>query len=93
LGIPSLELAAGDQAVCTFDLTLHLAPGSYHVAVWLFRYHTQTELDHWDAAGTFFVSSDRDIRGVANLYPQAQFRLLRPAPPPLRPLPAAPPVP
>jgi lipopolysaccharide transport system ATP-binding protein len=78
LEVPSLELEPGDEAVCTFELDLHLAPGAYHVTAWLFRYHTQTELDHWDSAATFFVSSDRDIRGVANLYPRATLSVVRP---------------
>jgi homopolymeric O-antigen transport system ATP-binding protein len=85
LDVPSLDLEPGDEAVCTFDLTLNLAPGSYHVAVYLYRYHTQTELDHWDAAGTFFVSSDRDIRGIADLSPHATFELARASLPAVRP--------
>jgi lipopolysaccharide transport system ATP-binding protein len=73
LGIPSLTLEAGETATCTFDLQLHLVPGTYHLSIWLYHYPTQTDLDQWANAATLFVTSKRDVRGVANLYPQAAF--------------------
>jgi lipopolysaccharide transport system ATP-binding protein len=69
LGRAPLSLKAGETASCTFDLTLHLAPGSYHVAVYLYRYSAQHLYHRAFPAVTFFVESDTDVRGVANLYP------------------------
>jgi lipopolysaccharide transport system ATP-binding protein len=75
LGLDSVTLEAGQAGQAEFDLTAHLAPGTYHVAVWLHHYPTQTSLDHWANAATFFVSSDQDVRGVAHLYPRCRLRI------------------
>jgi hypothetical protein len=85
LGLDSVTLEAGQAGQAEFDLTAHLAPGTYHVAVWLHHYPTQTSLDHWANAATFFVSSDQDVRGVAHLYPRSRLGILATAPQPAVP--------
>ena len=65
----TFTLEPGQRITCTFELALHLAPGRFHVCVWVYRYDTQTEYDAWENAATFFVSSDMDVRGVAHLRP------------------------
>jgi lipopolysaccharide transport system ATP-binding protein len=69
LGCASFSLGAGERFVVRFALTLRLAPGSYHLGVYLYRYDIQKDYDTRIPAQTFFVSSDVDIRGVADLEP------------------------
>lgn len=54
----------------SFELTLHLAPGTYHVGLCLCRHDTQAVYDNRFPFTSFYISSDKDLRGVANLYPK-----------------------
>ena len=76
----TFALEPGQRITCTFELAMHLAPGRFHVSVWVHRYDTQTQYDAWENAETFFVSSDVDVRGVAHLSPTVSFGELTPAP-------------
>jgi lipopolysaccharide transport system ATP-binding protein len=69
LGCPSLSLAAGERATCDFDVELNLGPGTYYLGVYLYRYDVEREYDHVFPATSFVVTTDRDTRGSANLYP------------------------
>jgi len=70
LGHPSITLGAGESHTITFELDMHLANGTFHIAVYLFRYDLQREFDKVFPAATFFVDSEVDVRGGANLYPK-----------------------
>lgn len=70
LGTPPVDLDAGQSCTVSFELTMHLAPGTFHVAVYLYRYDLQREYDKSLSAATFFVESEIDVRGAANLYPR-----------------------
>ena len=65
----AFTLSPGRTFKLEFELTLHLAPGTYHLGVWLYRHDTQKTYDTRFPSATFYVSSDRELRGVANLYP------------------------
>jgi lipopolysaccharide transport system ATP-binding protein len=69
LGSPPLSLAAGERATCDFDVELNLGPGTYYLGVYLYRYDVEREYDHVFPATSFVVTTDRDTRGSANLYP------------------------
>ena len=69
LGAPPLTLDAGERAVCDFDLEMNLGPGTYYIGVYLYRYDVEREYDHVFPATSFVVTTDRDVRGAANLYP------------------------
>jgi lipopolysaccharide transport system ATP-binding protein len=69
LGASSFALHEGESLTCSFALDLHLVPGTYYVSVWIHRYDIQKEYDHWESAETFVVSTEHDVKGVANLYP------------------------
>ena len=69
LGHPPVSLAAGERAVCDFDVKLNLGPGTYYVGVYLYRYDVEREYDHVFPATSFVVTADRDTRGPANLCP------------------------
>jgi lipopolysaccharide transport system ATP-binding protein len=70
LGYEAVSLKAGEKYRCTFQLDLHLAPGTYHIKLLVYRFDIQKKFDSWFPAATLFVRSDRDVRGVVNLYPE-----------------------
>lgn len=69
LGHPPISLEAGEKATCDFDVELNLGPGTYYLGVYLYRYDVEREYDHVFPATSFVVTTDRDTRGSANLYP------------------------
>ncbi|MGB8223967.1 MAG: ABC transporter ATP-binding protein, partial [Polyangiales bacterium] len=66
----SLNLQHGQTATLTFELDMHLAVGTFHIGIYLYRYDMEREFDRVLPAATFFVESDVDVRGSANLYPK-----------------------
>jgi hypothetical protein len=66
----SFDLQQGQTVKVTFELDMHLAVGTFHVGVYLYRYDMERELDRVLPAATFFVESEVDVRGSANLYPK-----------------------
>jgi len=66
----NFTLEAGEVFSCTFELRLNLANGLFHPSILVYRYDTQTEYDRWAPAATIHVSSEEDVRGVANCFPQ-----------------------
>lgn len=85
LGHPPVSLAAHEKAECDFDVDLHLGPGTYYLGAYLYRYDTQREYDHVFPATSFVMTTDRDTRGAANIYPEvARFSVCKtPSLPPL----------
>jgi hypothetical protein len=69
LGQEPVSLDPGQRAECSFDVELNLGPGTYYLGVYLYRYDIQREYDHIFPATSFVVTSDRDTRGAANLFP------------------------
>jgi lipopolysaccharide transport system ATP-binding protein len=70
LGTPSVSLEQGQSCTLTFELDMHLAVGTFHIGIYLYRYDLAREYDRALPAATFFVESDIDVRGAANLYPR-----------------------
>lgn len=70
LNVPPFDLQDEDLLTVTFELDMHLAVGTFHVGVYLYRYDKEREFDRVLPAATFFVASDVDVRGCANLYPK-----------------------
>jgi len=70
LGTPSISLQKGQSCTLTFEVDMHLASGTFHVGIYLYRHDLQREYDKALPAATFFVESDIDVRGSANLYPR-----------------------
>lgn len=66
----NFNLREGEEVTVTFELDMHLAIGTFHVGVYLYRYDMEREFDRVLPAATFFVESDVDVRGSANLYPR-----------------------
>ncbi len=70
LGLDPFNLEPGQTARCVFEMTLHLAPGMYHLAVLIIRYDSHRIYDRRNPAATFYVNWDEDVKGVAHLYPR-----------------------
>ncbi len=70
LNAPTVNLAAGEKFTARFALRLHLAPGTYHFGVYVYRYDIQKNYDTLTPAKTFYVRSLIDVRGVAHLEPE-----------------------
>jgi lipopolysaccharide transport system ATP-binding protein len=70
LGATPFALAAGEKERVTFELTLHLVPGTYHLGAYLYRYDIQKNFDTRTQAVTFYVTSPVDVRGAAHLEPR-----------------------
>ena len=77
LGYPPIYLGPGERSECDFEIDLHLGAGTYYIGVYLYRYDMEKEYDHVFPATSFVVTTDRDTRGAANLYPRvARFEAL-----------------
>jgi lipopolysaccharide transport system ATP-binding protein len=70
LGAEPVSLAAGEKLTVRIALQLHLAPGTYHFGVYVYRYDIQKNFDTLTPAKTFYVRSLVDVRGVAHLAPE-----------------------
>jgi lipopolysaccharide transport system ATP-binding protein len=71
LGIIPFSMEAGEQRTCSFELDLHLAPGSYQLSVGVNRNDIDRNFDQVDSVATLLISSAISMRGSANLYPTA----------------------
>jgi hypothetical protein len=80
LGHRPVSMEAGQRTECAFDVELNLGPGTYYLGVCLYRYDVERVYDHVFPATSFVVTTDRDTRGAANLYPVlARFAVVHPA--------------
>jgi ABC-type polysaccharide/polyol phosphate transport system ATPase subunit len=70
LGLPAFSLEVGESIRFVFRLKLHLARGTFHVGAHLYRYNIQKMYDDCYPLATVFITSERDVRGAANLYPE-----------------------
>jgi hypothetical protein len=70
LGQGTIALGAGGSFRCSVQLDLHLAPGTFYLGLVLYRYDIQREYDRWSPAATLLIAADRDVYGIANLYPR-----------------------
>lgn len=67
----TFSLEPGEEKKIMFELILHLVPGTYHVGTHIYRYDIQKMYDMRNPAVTIQVRSEKDVRGVVNLYPKA----------------------
>lgn len=74
LGLGVFSIEPGQTVQCTFELDLHLAQGTFNLAVSVYRYDISKTYDRCFPAATMFVKADRDVRGAVNLYPRAEVR-------------------
>jgi len=70
LGAGSLTIDAGEMLEVTFELSLPLAEGTFHVNAYLHRYLTDRRYDQLNSAATFFVTGGHEVRGPVTLHPR-----------------------
>ncbi|HEV2329065.1 MAG TPA: ABC transporter ATP-binding protein [Verrucomicrobiae bacterium] len=70
LGHGNFSLGKGDIYHCTFEVDLNLANGIFYPSFVVYRYDTQTSYDRWEPAATIHISSETDVRGIANCFPK-----------------------
>jgi homopolymeric O-antigen transport system ATP-binding protein len=70
LGAGAIRLESDQMLICTFELNLNLASGTFHVNAFLYRYLTEQNYDRWISAATFFVSGAPEVRGIVTLRPK-----------------------
>jgi ABC-type polysaccharide/polyol phosphate transport system ATPase subunit len=70
LGHPPFSLDAGERYQCTFELTLNMAYGTFHMQVAIHRYDIQKEYDCRARAATLFIGSTSAVRGAVNCFPR-----------------------
>jgi len=70
LGAPPLDIERGQNGRATFELQLHLAGGTFHVAVSLYDEATEHEYDRVNPAATFHVSAGGEVGGPLHAYPK-----------------------
>src|SRR5579859_232218 len=73
LGSQPFSLQAGESYRCTFELSLNMAHGTFHLCAAIHRYDIQREYDRKAPASTVFIGSTLAVRGAVNCFP----RLLR----------------
>jgi ABC-type polysaccharide/polyol phosphate transport system ATPase subunit len=66
----TFAVEAGQTLRCTFELSLHLAAGTFHFGATVYRYDIEKAYHQVFPAATVFIASERDVRGVVNLHPK-----------------------
>jgi len=70
LGRTPFSLQAGESYRSTFELSLNMAHGTFHVCAAVYRYDVQKEYDRKAPAATVFVGSNMAVRGAVNCFPK-----------------------
>lgn len=70
LGHRPFSLDAGEHYRCTFELTLNMAHGTFHVGAAIHRYDIQKQYDYKSPAATIFVGSSLAVLGALNCFPK-----------------------
>lgn len=70
LGHCPFSLQPGESYRCTFELTLNIAHGTFHVCAAIYRYDIQTEYYRWAPGATLFIGSTAAVRGAVNCFPR-----------------------
>jgi lipopolysaccharide transport system ATP-binding protein len=69
LGEQPVDMQPGEERTVTFEVSLHLAAGSFHVGISLYRYDISHLYDQLVPASTVLIRSPADVKGAVNLYP------------------------
>jgi lipopolysaccharide transport system ATP-binding protein len=70
LGQGLIHLDSGDEREFSFELTLHLATGTFHIGVLLHRHDTNQWFENMDPAASISVTSQNQVGLAVNLYPK-----------------------
>jgi lipopolysaccharide transport system ATP-binding protein len=67
----TFSLDPGEKKKITFELNLHVVPGTYRLGAFIYRYDIRKAYDAKTPGLTIQVRSEKDVRGIVNLYPKA----------------------
>jgi lipopolysaccharide transport system ATP-binding protein len=70
LGFAPFSLQPGGIYRCTFELTLNIAHGTFHLCAGIHRYDIEKSYDRREPAATIFIGSTTAVRGAVNCFPR-----------------------
>jgi lipopolysaccharide transport system ATP-binding protein len=70
LGYAPFSLKPGESYRCTFELSLNMAHGTFHLCAAVHRYDIQKSYDRREPAATIFIGSTMAVRGSVNCFPR-----------------------
>jgi ABC-type polysaccharide/polyol phosphate transport system ATPase subunit len=70
LGFAPFSLRPGGTYRCTFELSLNIAHGTFHLVTEVHRYDIQKGYDRRDPAATIFIGSTLAVGGAVNCFPR-----------------------
>jgi lipopolysaccharide transport system ATP-binding protein len=70
LGSPAFSLQPGGTYRCTFELSLNIAHGTFHLVTEIYRYDIQKGYDRLEPAATIFIGSTMAVGGAVNCFPR-----------------------
>ncbi len=70
LGFAPFSLQPGGTYRCTFELSLNIAHGTFHLVTEIYRYDIQKGYDRRDPATTVFIGSTTAVGGAVNCFPR-----------------------
>jgi ABC-type polysaccharide/polyol phosphate transport system ATPase subunit len=70
LGFAPFSLQPGGTYRCTFELSLNIAHGTFHLVTQVYRYDIQKGYDRREPASTIFIGSTTAVGGAVNCFPR-----------------------
>ena len=70
LGYEPFSLDSGEGYRFTFELTLNMAHGTFHIGAAIHRYDIQKQYDYRSPAATVFIGSSLAVLGAVNCFPR-----------------------
>jgi ABC-type polysaccharide/polyol phosphate transport system ATPase subunit len=70
LGYAPFSLQPGGTYKCTFELSLNIAHGTFHLVTEIYRYDIQKSYDRNEPATTVFIGSTTAVGGAVNCFPR-----------------------
>ncbi|MGB2625414.1 MAG: Wzt carbohydrate-binding domain-containing protein, partial [Candidatus Acidiferrum sp.] len=70
LGSPAFSLQPGGTYRCTFELSLNIAHGTFHLVTEIYRYDIQKSYDRFEPSPTMFIGTTLAVGGSVNCFPR-----------------------
>jgi lipopolysaccharide transport system ATP-binding protein len=70
LGFAPFSLQPGGTYRCTFELTLNISQGTFHLVTEIYRYDIQKSYDRHEPVTTIFIGSTTGVGGAVNCFPR-----------------------
>ena len=70
LGFAPFSLQPGGTYRCSFELSLNIAHGTFHLFTEIYRYDLQKSYDRYDPTSTVFIGSTTAVGGSVNCFPR-----------------------